>query len=242
MKKVFTWFVLISILAVFLVSVTLVAAETVGSHFVGGFGETITKIFESGSPLALENTTRLLLGALLWMVLFTTLQQTGIFPKGAAIWSGIAALIVTILTFMYLPANIATAISAPYSAAGASILTFIPFLIVLYFITSVTRSAVLARTIWLVFLIYYFTILIYKMFTSEWVSWSELFFSTTTAPYWIAILIGVFIFWRLEDIRMWAFKGKIVELKEKGRANAKKMGAALNVSEAVLKEAAGEGD
>ena len=112
------------------------AGQTNAEVWFGGLAKFIKSIFEGGiSPLNIDYTTRILMGILLWMILYSVVSGVGLFKdmKPKFFWTGGIALILTILSFLFLPKEFVTAIATPYSAVGATILTFIPFIIIIYF-------------------------------------------------------------------------------------------------------------
>ena len=244
MKKVFGYFGLLIVLSVLIISlVSLVSAQTNAEVFFGGISDFFGNIFggedAQGNPLGIFNYTRFLLGLLLWMVFYSVVTQVGLFkdlePK--FFWTGGLALIFTLLSFIYLPKDFVAALSIPYSAVGATILTFIPFFIVIYFTVWVTDSLILARLIWFVFLAYYVVIFVYVVFFSE---------LTNAAagpipyqniwPYIVVFFIGCFIFAYLRKIRLWVFEGKISEMEESGKMLVKRAGAGARILETAAEE------
>lgn len=253
MKKVFAWIILIGILVSFLVSVGIVIAEeggtTVGEVLFGGLFEKLSKllekIFGKDKEFAISST-KLLLGALLWMVLYTVFKQGGIFKGERVIFSGIAALIVTILFFMYLPDGFALGLAFPYVAAGATILNFIPFFIIIYFTLFVTEEHTIALAIWVVYLIYYWGILLYVIFSE---TIPEALpeggaIKFVLDKYGISILIAiaslvVVIFF--SKIKFKIENWKIVSAETQAKTNVKKAGSGVRILKDVPGEFAGGG-
>ena len=152
MKKVFTksLFGLIGLL-----SISFVSAETNfevwGRSTLGGLGKIATSLkFTPG------NSTTILLGILLWMVIHTIIKKTGIAGgTQAKVWPVIISLIITILAFIYIPETLLMSIGANYGALGATILTVLPFFFAFYFTTAITEDYAMAKIIWFMFMAYY---------------------------------------------------------------------------------------
>ncbi len=185
-KSVF-YSLLTSVLSLNIVSA---ADETNFDLLVQNIGELINSGF-SGLNLEPALLTSLLLGILLYVVLYSIVKQMFGF-EGNLSWisTGTIALIMTTLTFLYLPENFTEAIALQYSAMGATILSVIPFLILLYFTTVVSNNLFVARVIWIFYVVYYIAIFSYKLAsplppeTSFWLH---------NIPYLAAILAGIII-------------------------------------------------
>ena len=242
-KLLFIIFVFISLLFSFILNLYFISAQepTVGEVFFGDISDFFGKIFggvdNEGNPIGIFNYTRVLLGILLWMVFYSVVVQIGLFkdlePK--IFWTGGLAVILTLLSFIYLPNDFVAALSIPYSATGATILTFIPFFIIIYFTVWVTDSLTLARLIWIVFLIYYVVIFIYVVFFSEFAATGQIPYKSVW-PYIVVFFIGIFIFAYLGKIRLWVFEGKISEIEEKGKKRVKKAAVGARILGAAADE------
>lgn len=240
MKKVYGYFSVLFIIAV-LMSVNSVFAETVAEVAFGKFSEFIDILFQENSPFASLNFTRILLGLLLWMVMYSVVKNMELFDNltQSNIWTSAIALIITILSFIYLPENFENGLAAPYSAVGATILTVIPFLIIVYFTFMVTDSLIVAKTIWMVFIFYYFSILISTISGIESSSivitstsstgafFQYLIFNKYALPYWVMIFVGVIIFYFLRNIRYYVNKQKALSLEERIDKNTREFGASF---------------
>jgi hypothetical protein len=153
----------------------------------------------------------ILLGLLLWIVIYSIVVKIGL-GGGKGAWSGGAAvvsLIIVILSFIYLPKDFVTAIVLQYGAMGATILTVIPFFIMLYFSIAITRSLFTARIIWTFYIVYYFAIFIYKI-VQPGTTW------TNAIPYIGAIVAGAIVIFFLPTIRNIWWKGELSAAEEKG--------------------------
>jgi len=181
------------------------------------------------------NFTVILMGILLWMILYSVVSQIGLFKdsigKGGFLWTGGISLILTILAFMFLPENFIGALATPIAATGATILTFIPFIIVIYFTIWVTDSLIIGRAIWIVFLIYYLSLFVYQVGIA-----TEGIFIKANVPYFVAMFIGIIIFVMLRQLRFWIHEGKIQAIEEKVERNVKKAGVGLRGAGKVAEE------
>jgi hypothetical protein len=207
--------VLISLLALISVA-NLVAAETNLDVWKVNFANALDQLH--ANPYY---STLILLGVLLWIILFTIIKQmfnyesTTIFSWGFIAPSAIS-LIMVILTFMFIPQSMIEAIALQYTAMGAAILTVIPFAIMLYFTLNVLKSTMASRILWIFYIIYYFLIFIYK------IAMSTVPFTTAVAqpenwPYVGAIIAGIIIFAFTKNIKDLVYKGKLSDAEE--RAN-----------------------
>jgi len=218
MKKEMRVFALFFISMILIVLVlNLVSAETNFEAWGRDVGTAITTFLES-IKINPDNLSVILLGVLLWIIVFSIVKQIFSYQRGkwGHIMATVISLIVVILTFIYMPENFIEAIALQYGAMGATILTVIPFAIMLYFTVSVSSSLFFARVIWIFYIIYYFTLFLYKWGTS-----TEPFFSFANLPYAGAILAGILIFLFLPTMRNFVYKGELDEKEEKGMKDIK---------------------
>ena len=227
MKKEINKKVLLLLLVLFsvvLINLFTVSAETNADVAI----RTVATWWANTSGINAANSTPWLLGALLWIVLYSVLVKTGILQASQGsmgIGAAVVALIVTILAFITLPPQFWTDIALQYSALGATILTLVPFLIMFYFTMAVSESSLLSRFFWVVYVIYYFVVFVYKIAMSE-VSWLD----QSNWPYLIAIVAGILALIALPIIRRWYWKEEI--LSEKEKMDRKIDRAALGINEA----------
>jgi len=195
-----------------LFSLSFISAETLGEAALRNTGSGIKALFDA-LYLNPDNSTKILLGILLYIVIYSVVVQ--IFgtekSKGGKLFAAIFSLIVVLLSFIALPQNFIETIVLQYGAMGAAILTIIPFIILLYFSLAVTSSLFIARAVWIFYIFYYISLFGYKIIslpagtsTGEWF------------PYLAAILAGIVIMLFIPGIRGLIFKGKLDELEEKG--------------------------
>ncbi len=201
------------------------------------WGETaagsIARLFET-LRLGPTSFSTILLGILLWMVLYSVLRSSGLFREGemggGTAIAGIVALIVTILAFMYIPDNFVEAIVLNYGAMGATILTVLPTFIIIWFTLAVTTNLLLARMIWAVYIIYYISLALYKIGSVSASNYVDQgIFSATNliqiSPYLIALIIGIFIFLFLRPFRQWFSKEIIKSKRERASVIQRKAAA-----------------
>ena len=178
----------LSVISLLVISflVSFVSAETNLESVAGSLTEGLEKI--SINPTYL---TEALLGILLFMILHTIILQLFNFSgKRSGILAGFTSLIIVILTFIWLPNDYVEAIALQYSAMGATILTVIPFAIMLYFTIVVNKSLLFARITWFFYAMYYLTMFLYKITTAE----TGKIFTADNIPYAGALIVGLIIF------------------------------------------------
>jgi len=193
-----------------------VAAQKLGSAVSEGY---------SMIRLDVANSSRLLLGLLLWMILFSILKDTDLFQLGkGGFFTGIASLIMTVLAFMFIPPELIIAMAKSWGPLGATILTFLPFIIMAYFTVAVTDSLLIARIIWGVFLLYWIGIFAFSM------AETGSFWNGQNMAYILVMLIGVGIFAFLEPLRGLFFSEKIKSKMEKADRKIKRSKGFLEVT------------
>jgi len=175
--------------------------------------------------LAPGNFTLVLLGILLWMVIYSVIRNIDLFKNYGAIWSALFALVVTVLAFKGFPPEFIEGIVIQYRAMGATIVTVIPFLIIFWFtIMTDSINLMFSRLVWLVYTIYYFSLFIYKIGSENAsVGW----FAAQNIPYIGAIIVGLIVLIFLGAIRGMAFHEKLKSGKEKGDNKIDKANMAL---------------
>lgn len=179
-----------------------------------------------------DTLSKILLGLLLWMIVFSIVKQIGFGGGKWGIGSAIFAAIVVLLALLWMPENFIQSIIMQYGAMGATILAVIPFIIMLYFTIAVSGSLLLSRIIWIFYIGYYFTLLIYKGASevsdyTTYASWAP------ASPYIAAVIIGLTVFFGLPSLRNLFFKGKLDADEEKGLRDIKwrELGRKLERSE-----------
>ncbi len=189
----------------FLFSLPFVAAETVAEVWGRTAAGAVAGFLES-ARLNPETLATIMLGVLLWIIVFVIMRQIFNTDEGkGAILAGVAALAITLLSFLYLPESFLEAIALQYSAAGAALLAFIPLFIIFYFTAMVSRSLLLSRILWIFYVVFYFALFVYKVGTTQAGAnpWYEYL------PYLGAIIAGILIFFFLPKMRHIIFEGKL---------------------------------
>ncbi len=189
------------------------AGKILGSFFVSvanGIGGFLAGLFGEVN-LGSANLSVLLLGLLLWMILYSVVDKIFMPERtsymGWNIFPVAVSLIITLLSMILIPDDFINAIVLQYGIMGATILTVLPFIIMLYFTVAVSRSLIISRIIWTFYIIYYFTIFAYKMV--EIGSWDR-----SLIPYSAAIVGGIIIFFFIAPIRKLAFRGELDSKEE----------------------------
>ena len=240
MKKVYGYFGMLLLMAMLLSTGMVFAQEsdtrTNFDALAENFGQSADGFFSEVNWTA--NSTRLLLGLLLWMILYSIFKPMNLFNK-KALWSGIVSLIVTLLTFIYLPVDLLNAISYEYAAIGGTILTVIPFAIAVYFTVWVTSSFRIARIIWLIFGLYYAGLLIitYLRYLSS--PEGGFFESQLGAWYYVlAFIASALLFWFIAPLRETVWKEHVKSVDEKISKKIDNFGLGINAGEKVAKKLA----
>lgn len=178
------------------------------------------------------------------MVLYSVLSQMNLFENN--VWlSSAVALIVTLLSFIYLPRDLLNAQGPLYAALGGTIVTLIPFVIAVYFTVWVTRSITLARAIWGIFALYYLVIFFFAPITFEKIE-GEI--PTVNLPvigtvpvgavfYIAAFIASLILFIFIAPIRRTIWKEHLKSVEEKVDRRTKMFGLGLRAGEAAAREA-----
>lgn len=208
-------------------------AGTVVSFLGGIFGTLLQSL--NGKT---EILSRVLFAVLLGMIIYTVIDS--IFKKSNDwIKWGITGA-VTLIALLGLPSGFLEVLRVQYGAMGATILTVIPFMIILFFSLK-TDKLVVARVTWLFYAGYYFAMYTYKIANAG--GWGS---GEKAIPYMAAWVVGGFLFFGIGAIRGMLFKGKIDDLREtaehkiKENYNYKRL--ALKSDKATVNAATGEGD
>lgn len=196
---------LLALFAVVFLS-TFVAAATVAQEAASS----IANFFE-GAGLSAGMMTKILLIVLLWLIVWNIVHELKLGGNSSLI-SSIIALIISILAFIYIPQEEINAIVLQYGAMGSTILTVIPFIIILWFSLR-TDNLFIARITWIFYVFYYFLLFVYKWATTEVPAGAAWW--TVGLPYLIALVMGIIIFFVLAPIRNLIFKGEMEKLGEK---------------------------
>ncbi len=187
----------------FLASVSAqVAPETFFNNIKDFFINGLSFLFSTR-----EIATKFLMGILLFMILYTTVDI--VFKKNW-LFTSVITLIVTILSIISIPDDFISVVRDQYGVLGITILTIIPLIIMLVFTVRV-QSALVGQTLWVFYALYYFGLIIYKTITGP-----QAFLSTTNIPYLLAFIGGAVMFFAVPAIRQAIFKGELGQIKREG--------------------------
>jgi hypothetical protein len=222
--------VIFSLLFLFSISAVNILPSVSAQEFSGaevlvlGIAESITGIYDA-IRFDVDNSSKILLGILLWIILYSVVSQMKLFEIGNSgrVLSGIVALIITILTFILMPKNFIEAIVLQYGALGATILTVIPFLIMIYFTFKVTSNMLVAKIAWIFYVVYYFGLFTYKIVENSGNADSITQLISQNIPYVLAIIAGIVIFIFIKRLRIWTIQSEIETKELKGKRAVEKL-------------------
>lgn len=171
------------------------------------------------------NFSIILLGILLWMILYSVVGKMELFENNPFL-IGAISLISTLLAFIYLKdqPTFLELIRGEFGALGATVLVIFPFLLAIYFTSLVSPSLIIARAIWGVFGLYYFLILLYT-----WGNSNLPFFSKETWWYVVAVLSSIILFIFIPFIRKGFWNIKLESKVEKGKRRVQKAAAGAKI-------------
>ena len=183
--------------------------EGIRAFFVGLFGDADSK----GGKGWLS---KVFFAVLLGMIIYTTISS--FFPGSNFIQWGITIAITTI-AMIGIPPGYLEALMVSYGAMGLTILTVIPFLVMVIFTVKV-KDLMIAKGTWAFYVFYYFFLII-----GQW--WNVRVANTvatavSTAPYWIAFLGGIAMFFTIPYVRHWFDDAKLGTYVETAETAIKK--------------------
>ena len=211
-KKVFGIFIISLLLFTFFMGIVLAQigddARYVAEAGTEGFIGIIRGIADGISPYFygdIELLSRIFLAILLALIIYSIID--GMSKTKWVTWAITGA--ITALALIGIPGAFLEAIRIQYGIMGATILTIIPFLIVLVFSLR-TRSLLMARVTWIVYTTYYFFMFIY--------AWAIIgkFWDSEVIPYAGGLIAGVIILFGIPWFRNLIIHGKIQSIKETG--------------------------
>ena len=186
-------------------------AENVGKVISAFFQGFLEPLYGGGSI-----ATQFLLGVLLFLLIFSVIPY--ILGEDHMVLAFFVTLAVTILSIIAIPNGFFSAILAQYGIMGATLLSVLPFIIILFFSIRVQNTLV-ARVIWLFYTLYYFGVYIFLTIMAYnengkwiWVGTEE----PNTLPYVVAMIAGIILFFFIVKVQEIVFKGKLESLKNKG--------------------------
>ena len=241
MKKVFAYILLFLFITILTSSFIFAQEEQTKQEGQTNFEVLREKISEATSQFNLSgNFSILLFGLLVWMVLYSVLSQMDLFEN--SIWlSSAVALIITLLSFIYIPKDLLDAQGPLYAALGGTIVTLIPFVITVYFTLWVTRSITLARVIWGIFALYYLIIFFFAPVDFDQGNTVNLpLFGTVPLGavfYGAAFIASILLFIFIAPIRRTVWKEHLKSVEERVERRTKMFGLGLRAGEAAAREA-----
>ncbi len=161
------------------------------------------------------------------LLLFFVIKMSVDVMFGDKKWTSIfISLSITVIAFLAIPTEILVALSVQYGAMGAALLTVIPFIVITLF-TIKADSELIARGVWVSFVVYYFLLFIYAWLTGE------PKFSFQDLVYLIAVIAGIIAFFFIPAIRKIIFTETLKDIREKGEryADRKALTGQLNKDE-----------
>jgi len=208
---------------ILLSSIVLIAAQNTGDTNANVWARTaatgIVDVFNS-AQINVTSTTTILLGILLWMILFSVVDSMGLFDKFGKLGTAIVALIITLLSFIVLPEGLIQTLALQFGVTGSVILTVIPFIIMLYFTLRVADNLLIAKAIWAIYTLYYFFIFIYALATSP--AGDSGFFTPERTFYLLGMTAGLVLFLFIKKIRGWVISGELEAKEEVGYQRLRK--------------------
>lgn len=191
---------------------------------VGGFLEPFLAPFFGDQEMLSRVFFAILLGMIIFSIIGTIFGET----KPWIQWGITFA--ITSLSLIGLPTSFLEAIRVQYAAMGATILTIIPFMIIVVFSLR-AKNVLIARMTWIFYAVYYFVMYLYAIITStSGTGW----FSIETLPYLAGFVAGIFLFFGMTSIRNLIFRGKIEGIMERGMNKVEKRKALQAVQDADL--------
>jgi len=183
--------------------------ESIVSIVGGFFGPILEPLFGEKEMMS-RVFFALLLGMIIYSIVSIMFKKSHSFIK-----FGITGAI-TSLALLGLPSGFLESVRVQYGAMGATILTIIPFMIVLLFSLKAKRL-IITRVTWLFYAGYYFAMYFYEISNA-----GGLFAGEKTIPYMAAWIIGLILFFVIGSIRRLLFKGNLEGLMETGKERIEK--------------------
>jgi len=209
------------------------AAEASVTFASGFFGTLLAPLFGETEMLS-----RVFFALLLGMIIYSIISVMFKDSSRVIQWGVTGA--ITALALLGLPANFLEVVRTQYGAMGATILTIIPFIIILVFSLR-TRSVLLARMTWIFYSMYYLVMYAYKI-TTTLDSGETLWIATETIPYLAAFLVGIGIFFFIGALRNLIFKGEIKGIQEHAEKGIEKAKLLKSLKNKELKDVYSKGD
>lgn len=153
-----------------------------------------------------EVLTKFFFAILLFMIIYSLV---GMMFKGKWLMTAAMSAIITILAVWFMPPALITTIRDQYGVMGAAILSMVPFVIMLIF-TVRSESKMLSRILWIFWIVYYFAVYLYRIFSNK-LGW----LSAENIVYLGAIIAGILMIVFISQIRQLIYKGELEAEEEK---------------------------
>lgn len=201
---------MLGILGLFLVSmmggVLALTAKEVGqgtADMLKGIGSGLRQFITELFGVSTESgVSEFFFVVLLAMAIYTVISS--FFSSSSALVRWIITISISTLAYLGMPDGYLDALLVSYGAMGLTILTVIPFLIMIIFSINV-KNLMIARGTWGFYAIYYLVLVIGRI-------WEK---GDAHPAYWIALIGGGFMFWTIPYVRHMFNKGKLEGYVEK---------------------------
>lgn len=136
---------------------------------VSSFGDSLLDLMENRSEsdkpfFEREWVIRSLLFVLVFLFISTIVAQMKLMKGFKAI---LTSVIISILSFVYIPNSVLIVALNPFTALGAALLGIIPFLLVFFFAHNMLSNTFLRRITWIFFSIYLIVLTLQTLYTQE---------------------------------------------------------------------------
>ena len=213
------------------------AGETVRAGLMS-FVDFVKALFGGLSPEdgetaigSMQVITQFLFTILIAMLVYSS---SGMFFEEGSFVHWTATAVISILAIISIPVNLLEVISIQYGVMGATLITAIPFAIIVFFTIKV-RNLVIAYVTWVFFIIYYFYLFITKLFAGkDLLSPSFPFLTVDGIPYVLAIIAGIIMAVFLVRFRRWLYGATVEDEIEKAEQNRKILAAQLQAQKKQL--------
>ena len=125
------------------------------------------------------------------------------------------SIVISLLMISVIPNEFIKSIALQYGIAGATILSVIPFVMILV-LSVLVRSPLIAQVIWLFYVVYYLAFYIYMLWNLSYERGNVILYSGEFLPYLAAIIVGFLCFIFIKKLRELVFQGQMKALEETG--------------------------
>ena len=148
------------------------------------------------------------------------------------------SIVISLLMISVIPNEFIKSIAIQYGIAGATILSVIPFVMILI-LSILVRSHIIARVIWFFYVVYYFTFYIYMLWNLSYEKGNVILYTGEFLPYLAAIIAGILCFAFIGKLREIVFQGKLKALEETGLRIIERGGLLHNLQKEELETSYG---